>query len=143
MRKIEREQKLRREMRRIYRALRTHGLTIEMRWLFEDRRQSGSYSNDGTNGQIRIDPYKEMIGTLVHEIYHHIEPKMPHRRVYANEFFIIQHATPRQLKNLLGYIVLHWRMALTDQRAGRHMPRCPFCSRRLQRVPGGESKTRE
>lgn len=143
MRTIEREQKLRREMRRLYRALRTHGLTIEMSWLFADRTQQGEYAGDGRNGRIRIDPYKNMIGTFIHEVYHHLELDMPHRRVYANEDFIIRHATPRQLKNLLGYLVLHWRIALTDQRGGRRMPRCPFCSRRLQRVPGGESRTRE
>ena len=137
MRTEERKRKLRREMRRIYRVLKTHDIDIEMRWLFEERDLRGDYDADHRgNGQIRIDPYKEMVGTLVHEIYHHLEPRAPHSRVNALENLIVRSASPRQLMNLFGYLVFRWRMTLTDRRKGRPMPPCPLCGRKLPRVPG-------
>lgn len=137
MRVTERKRKLQREMRRIYRVLKTHDIDVEMRWLFDQRDLYGDYgvSRHG-NGHIRIDPYKLMVGTLVHEIYHHLEPRSAHRRVYALEQFIIRSASPRQLLNLFGYLVLRWRMTLTDRGSKRGMPPCPFCGRKLPRVPG-------
>lgn len=140
MRVAERKRKLQREMRRIYRVLKTHGIDVEMRWLFEERDLYGDYDVDRHgNGQIRIDPFKEMVGTLVHEIYHHLEPKARHTRIVALEDFIIRSASPRQLLHLFGYLVLRWRMTLTDRRPHRAMPLCPLCGRRLPRVPGSRS----
>lgn len=142
MRAAERKRKLRREMRRIYRVLKTHDVDVEMRWLFEERNLHGDYdAGHHGNGRIRIDPYKEMVGTLVHEVFHHLEPRAPHRRVYALEQFIVRHASPKQLMHLFGYLVLRWRITLTDRRPRRPMPPCPLCGRRLPRVPGSRSDT--
>lgn len=140
MRVVERKRKLRREMRRIYRVLKTHDIDIEIRWLFGERDLHGDYDVDHSgNGRIRIDPYKGMVGTLVHEIYHHLEPRAPHRRVSGLEHLIVRHASPKQLMRLFGYLVLRWRVTLTDRRPRRSMPPCPFCGRRLPRVPGSRS----
>lgn len=142
MRIEERRRKLQREIRRIYRVLKTHDIDIEMRWLFMERNLHGDYDADHRgSSRIRIDPYKEMVGTLVHEIYHHLEPRIPHRRVYELERFIVWNASPRQLQHLFGYLVLRWRMTLTDKRPRRAMPPCPLCGRRLPRVPGAKAAT--
>lgn len=137
MRAAERERKLRREMRRIYRVLRATSIILELRWLFDDREQWGDYERRGSNGRIRIDPFKMMVSTLVHEVYHHLEPKARHTQINVLEDFIIRSASSRQLKNLFGYLVLHWRMTHTDRRKKRAMPPCPLCGRKLPRVPGG------
>lgn len=138
MRKEERQRKLRRELRRIYQVLRSHPIDLELRWLFEDRSLYGDYQRRGENGHIRIDPFKEMVSTLIHEVYHHLEPRVRHAKIYALEDFIVRSASPRQLKNLFGYLVLHWRVTHTDRRKKRVMPPCPLCGRKLPRVPGGE-----
>lgn len=142
MRASERKKKLQRELRRVYRVLKAHPIILELRWLFDDRNLRGDYERRGENGYIRIDPFKMMVSTLVHEVYHHLEPKARHAKIYALEDFIIRSATPRQLKNLFGYLVLHWRVTHTDRRKKRAMPPCPLCGRKLPRVPGGSPPKR-
>lgn len=126
-------------MRRIYHVLKTHPIDLELRWLFQDRNLHGDYDVRRGNGHIRIDPFKMMVSTLIHEVYHHLEPNAPHTRIYALEEFVIRSASPRQLVNLFGYLVFHWRLTHTDRRTrnGKPMPPCPLCGRRLPRVAGG------
>ena len=137
MRRTERQRKLRCEMRRIYRVLKAHPIELELRWLFEQWNLHGDYQLREGNGHIRIDPFKMMVSTLIHEVYHHLEPDARHARIYALEEFVMRSASPRQLVNLFGYLVLHWHVTHTDRRKGKRMPSCPLCGRRLPRVAGG------
>lgn len=132
-RERKRRERIRRELRRVLRALRTHDLEIEVGWMFDDREILGEYEGDGENGRIRIDPWKDMADTIVHEVLHHLETATPHRRIHRRAAYVVRYATPRQLRTLLGYAIFRWIATLSDRR--RAMPPCPMCGRKLRRFP--------
>lgn len=126
---------VRKELRRMYRALHSDKLHIDVGWLFRDRRLYGLYVGDGDHGQICVDPWKEFAGTIAHEVFHHLEPDASDRSIVAREKRIIRNASPDQLKRLLDLFLMRWRMTLADRR--RRMPRCGLCGQQISRPESG------
>ena len=137
MRAEERKRQAGREIRRIYRALRRHGVEIELRWLFRFPAVHGECTwRKGAMDYISVDPFRLFVGTFVHEVLHHLEgPRALHHRINELEDLIMLHASPRQLRNLFAYFVRYWRTSLADRRQRRTPSSCPLCGRKFRHAP--------
>jgi len=50
---------------------------------------------------IELNPHEDIISTLVHEMLHSIHPNWPEEKVEANEKYIMQKLSHKQMANLL------------------------------------------
>jgi hypothetical protein len=113
-------------------------IDLTFRWLFSSRGLYGFYyekAHESKNDRIHVDPFKMMVATFVHEVFHHLEPKAPHARIDVLEDLIVWYASPRQMKNLFQRLIHYWRLTSVERR-GRHAASpCPLCGQWFPRAP--------
>ncbi|MFH1429931.1 MAG: hypothetical protein ABIG71_00220 [Candidatus Uhrbacteria bacterium] len=139
MDKTQRDEKIRREMRRLYAAIRRDDFDVQLVW-FNDRGVGGTYqpAYRQHNDMISIDVHKDLVRTFVHELIHHVDDELSESKVCALTNFILRRASLGQLKRLLRHFRRLWRATLSVQFRHRPMPHCPLCGQRVQRVADEE-----
>lgn len=120
-----------RELRRIHAVVRSHDVAVIFRWFHGDRHLYGTYHGSRTYLWVRVDmdPWKEIVGTFVHEMLHHIHPEWSEVEVSRFERRVLRHASPAQLRRLLARCLALWQMTLIRRRRGKRTPPCPLCGK--------------
>lgn len=121
------------EMRRLYRAMRNDALRVEVGW-FRHSHLEGSYVAGGGTGtaRIRVNPFWNLVSVVVHELYHHLEPRLAEERVRAFELFIANAMSLGQQQRIFRHFRQLWFATVAEQRRrGKHTHPCPLCGQAL------------
>lgn len=118
-----------REMRRLYRALREGSFDLELGWTDADVR--GKFTPT-RRGRIRINPFLFVIDTLIHELYHYLDPRAGEQAVRDQEHAVFWEMTTAQRRTMFQHLQRRWLETMARYRArGRRVSPCPFCGQEL------------